>query len=213
MATAVLTKDYCGYGESNTSSWDDSSTIYSGESGGTYYVGKLELSTEGLEIGESQSLLIDVELNTTSSPKGCIGVLSTRGDLKPSQVANSKNSGPSETLLGEGFIASSYASPQNTNMASGEHFTLTFDTNKIESDKTYYLYFMRSLHASEYTGSGYCRTTKGRVIATLTYEDYFCVQIADGSSFDKHAIHLHDGIAYGKYRLYMHDGASWKPYS
>lgn len=213
MATAVLTKGYCGYGETDTSSWDDSVSIYSGEDGGTYYVGKLELSTAGLEIGKSQSLLIDVELNTLSSPKGCIGVLSTRGDLKPSQVPNSKNSGPSTTLLGDGFIASSYASPQKSNMASGEHFTLTFDTDKIESDKTYYLYLMRSLHVSGYTGSGFCRTTKGRVTATLTYEDYYCVQIGTGSGFDKHAIHLHDGTSYGKYRLYTHDGTSWKPYS
>lgn len=213
MTTTALTKGYSGYGETNTSSWDESATMYSGESSGTYYVGKLELSTAGLEIGKSQSLLIDVELNTTSSPKGCMGVLSTCGDLKPSQVANGKNSGPSTALLGEGFIASSYASPQEANMASGEHFTLTFETDQIEADKVYYLYLMRSLHVSGYTGSGYCRTTKGRVTATLTYEDFYCVQLGNGSGFDKHAIYLHDGTNYGKYRLYTHDGTDWKPYS
>lgn len=213
MATAELTKGFCGYGESNTSSWDSSLSIYSGESGGTYYIGKLELSTAGLEIGKSQSLVIDVELNTNSSPKGCIGVLSTRGDLKPYQVPNSDNSGPSATVLGDGFIASSYASPQKTDMASGEHFTLTFNTDKIESDKVYYLYLMRSLHFSGYTGSGYCRTTNGRVVATLTYEDYYCVQIGNGSGFDKYAIYIHDGTSFAKYREYIHDGTGWVPYS
>lgn len=174
--TANLSISDSSLAQAGMESWTSSESIKSGESSdGYFYRSKITFSTTGLTIDSSSKLVVKVTVTQQSSPKGCMGVLTTNGDLGGSEVQNSTTSGPS-TALSDSAIATSYAyvdedktEISGTNLAADSVFYLVFDTNEIAADTTYYLYLIRT--TDHYTGTGFTGTTIDNVELTLTYDN------------------------------------------
>lgn len=217
MAASILNRTGCWWAAPGVqNSWNSSSSVQSGTpSQGGNYRSKIAFSTAGLTIGKSQKLVVEITLSNNSFPQRCKGVLSANGDIEYNDVQNSACTDMSDTLNASAIATSvSYkdadgasAYTGDSSVASGKKFYFIFDTDGIEADKTYYVYVIQTAKSNSWV-----KGTASSVVATLTYDDYYCVRIGNGNGHDKHAVYIHDGTSFVKYRPYIHDGTDWQPY-
>ena len=213
MPTANLTREGCWWAAPGVQNgWESGSSVQSGNpSQGGNYRTKIAFSTAGLEIGKSQKLVVSVKLSQESFPQRCKGVLSANGTIAYNKVTNSACTDMSDELKADAIAtsvaykdakgAAAYSGSSST--ASGEKLYFIFDTDELEADKTYYVYVI-----STATSRSWVKGSTSSVVATLTYEDFFCVRIGN----DRHAVYLHDGPGFSKYRPYIRKGTEWLPY-
>lgn len=172
MANATLVKNIW-YAKGTDSSWHDGTALQSGTpSQGGNYRSKIAISTEGLVIGKSTKLAIAIKINNKSYPAHCNGILTDLDITDPGDVQNSNATGPS-TMLSNAQIAKSIAYNANGTaypsgwVESGSTFYLIFFTDKLQANKTYYVYVIRTA-----TSNSWVKAAESAVTPTLNYTSY-----------------------------------------
>jgi hypothetical protein len=220
--TATLTINTGQYSINGEYSWYDYRDLYAGrDSDGQYWFSKLSFNTNGLKIKKSTTLTISHTLRGTSNPYGTSAILTT-SELTPNQVHALTTE--ANVIAVSGYIAYTHCDSHTSsaNQSSGTVITYTFDTDKLKSDITYYIYIKRRVGLSNSTSSSpngwteyynpcYSDSYASYSSLSLTYESGGCVNIRNGSEFKKYAVYIYSDGKYKRYAPYVYKGSQWVP--
>lgn len=220
--TATLKINTGEYSRFDYSGWIHYYDLYAGrDSAGTYWFSKLSFNTNGLKIKKSKTLTISHTVHYTSNPYGTSAILTT-SELTPSQVHNLTTEAKVTAVSGYVSYTNCDSHTYSENQSKGTVFYYTFDTDKLKSNTTYYIYIKRRVGLANAVGStngwteyynpcepGY----ESYSSLKITYESGGNVNIHDGTKFRKYAAYIHDGTNFRRYTAYVHNGTEWVPYS
>jgi hypothetical protein len=159
---AGLTINTSNYSTNVTGAWKGSTQtqIWSGiPSNNNYsYFSRIELVTPS-KIPTHTKLVLQVELNQSSYPGRCMGVLTT-SKLSSTSVQNSGLSGASSTLTSSAIATCTAARKSDlttaytsSTLSSGKTVYFVFNTSTIKPNTTYYIYLMPNKSSSNWFSS------------------------------------------------------------
>lgn len=173
MTTSALTIINSWHGTGSTNSWTDGNNVQCGTpSQGGNYRSKIAISTAGLVIGKSSKLVLAIKVNNESYPAHCNGILTDLDIEDPGNVQNSNSTGPSDDLSNAAIATSIACNEDGTSYPSkwvdtGSTFYFLFDTDRLQADKTYYVYVIRTA-----TSNTWVKAAESALSATITYISY-----------------------------------------
>ena len=159
---AELTINTSNYSTNVTGAWKGSTQtqIWSGiPSNNNYsYFSRIELVTPST-IPAHTKLVLQVELNQSSYPGRCMGVLTT-SKLSSTSVQNSGLNGASSTLTNSAIATCTAARKSDlttaytsSTLSSGKTVYFVFNTSIIKPNTTYYIYLMPNKSSNNWFGS------------------------------------------------------------